>query len=40
MHLINDIVRGAVSVRQAIVTINRVPAIVANRSYIATNVPL
>ena len=38
--LVNDIVRGTVSEEQAHVTVNGVVASVANRSYLAENVPL
>jgi hypothetical protein len=38
--LVNDIVRGTVSEGQANVTVNGRPASVANRSYLATDVPL
>jgi hypothetical protein len=38
--LVNDIVRGTVSDGQAQVTVNGRAATVANRSYLATNVPL
>ncbi|HEX2061795.1 MAG TPA: hypothetical protein VHK90_13735, partial [Thermoanaerobaculia bacterium] len=37
---VNDIVVGTVNDQQAQVTVNGVPAVVANRSFIATDVPL
>ncbi len=38
--IINDIVVGTVNPQQATVTVNGIPAVVSNRTYIASNVPL
>lgn len=38
--LVNDIVRGTVSAKDAIVKVNKINATVANRSFLAENVPL
>ncbi|MFN7960818.1 MAG: Ig-like domain-containing protein [Thermoanaerobaculia bacterium] len=38
--LVNDIVDGTVNASEATVTVNGVPAVVANRSYLASGVPL
>jgi Glucodextranase, domain B/Bacterial Ig-like domain len=38
--LVNDIVAGTVNAAQATVTVNGLPATVANRSFVATGVPL
>ena len=38
--LVNDIVRGTITPSEAVVTVNGIPAVVSNRSYAASNVPL